>query len=235
MQLLKHVFRLIFPSWCELCGYASEGAVCESCVSRLVRMDNPYCPRCSEKLDSGMSVPPDCYHCRDERYYFDYAVAVYQMNEELRTLIHNFKYKRALYMGEFLGSRMQQAFLDERLSDLDLSEWVVTSVPLHFIRQRKRYFNQSEILAQHLAADLDIPYAPLLERVVPTPHQARLSKRARAKNVEKAFEVKEHAKSFQKVIIVDDVFTTGATVNACAKELTEAGVEHVIVLCLARK
>ena len=234
MKVFHELSRMIFPTWCELCGGGGDHVVCQSCEEDLQRMDPPYCLICSEKMSSPNARTQDCHHCRDTSFSFDYIVASYQMNEPLRDLIHALKYKRALYISTFLGKRMKLAFLDSRLADLDLSEWVITSVPLHFTRQRQRYFNQSEILAKALAKEINTPYHKLLKRIRPTEQQIRLTKFQRAKNVAKAFTSLKGSLP-KKVILVDDVFTTGSTVNECAKVLRKEGVEIVIVICLARK
>ena len=231
---LHHALRLIFPSWCELCDDASEHAVCSSCEEGLIRMDAPFCLRCSEKFDGAAGSPRDCYHCRDLKFSFEFVVTAYQMNEGMRTLVHALKYKKALYLDQFLGRCLRSVFLDDRIATLNLSEWVITAVPLHFSRQRQRYFNQSEILAKTLASETGMRYLSLLKRVRPTRQQIRLTKPERAKNVAGAFANNEESPC-ENVILVDDVFTTGATVNECAKQLKKQGVKRVIVVCLARK
>jgi len=234
MKISRSLSTLIFPTWCELCGVAGDHVVCKQCEEELTRMDPPYCLRCSEKMYGVGRVISDCHYCRDQQFAFDYIVSSYEMNAPLAKLIHTLKYKRALYLAPFLGARMKLALLDDRLEKLNFTEWVITAVPLHFSRQRKRYFNQSELLAKALAKEVKGEYSSLLKRIRPTSQQIRLTKTERAKNVAKAFTVTK-PKIAKKVILVDDVFTTGATVNECAKVLRKNGAKTIIVICLARK
>ena len=232
--MFGQALRLLFPTWCELCGGVTEEAVCAECVQLLIPMEAPYCLRCAEKFDGATDNILRCYHCRDLKFSFQYVVAAYQMNEGMRQLVHALKYKKALYLDKFLGQCIRLALLDDRLASLDLSEWVITPVPLHFTRLRQRYYNQSEIIAERLAKEVGVSVELLLERTRPTQQQIRLTKTERAKNVAGAFQADSNVAG-KKVILVDDVFTTGATVNECAKQLKKQGAHEVVVICLARK
>ena len=233
-RVFGQALRLLFPTWCELCGGETKDAVCAACADLLIPMEAPYCLRCAEKFDGAVGNIAHCYHCRDLKFFFEYVVVGYQMNDELRKLIHALKYKKALYLDKFLGQCLRMALFDDRLAALNLSEWVITPVPLHFTRQRQRYYNQSEVIAEKLAQEIGTPIEFLLQRTRPTQQQIRLTKSQRATNVAGAFTA-EPLSAGKKVILVDDVFTTGATVNECAKQLKKQGAKRVIVVCLARK
>jgi len=233
-MVFRWLLELVFPSWCELCGVrtALYSPLCPDCVRELPQHSLPYCQVCAEKESGGLLS--GCFNCRESVYHFNYIVAAYTLDENMRDLVHTFKYSRGVYMGRFLGSLMRDAFNDPRLAALDLEEWSVCAVPLHKKRESVRYFNQSALLGKALAQDLKVPYGEYLKRVVNTPHQARLNRSEREKNVSKAFTLSKSLLT-QKVFLVDDVFTTGATVNACARVLKQAGAEEVVVITLARK
>ena len=127
---------------------------------------------------------------------------------------------------------MRQAGPVLRASDWDL----IVPVPLHPVKQREREFNQAERLARHLGAATNIPVdASLLRRVLPTRTQTRLTRRERAENVQKAFRMRRgRTLQGERIVLLDDVFTTGATTNACAKILRRNGSGEVCVWTVAR-
>jgi len=236
--VLASLRRLIFPTWCELCHGATTRGICATCQDQALQvLEPPFCLRCSERLEGVGENVPRCAHCRDQDFAFESVITAYELNESLRTLVHSFKYKRSLYLTDLLGELLSQVLSDQRISGLVPEEWVITDVPLHHSRERWRYFNQARLLSQALSHRTTIPYEPLLQRTIRTPHQARLGKRERARNVRGAFTpLYPHVElPSRNIILVDDVFTTGATVNACAQQLRKAGAQRILVVCLARK
>ncbi|HOW68662.1 MAG TPA: ComF family protein [Candidatus Paceibacterota bacterium] len=148
-------------------------------------------------------------------------------------LIHRYKYQRALWLEPFLAGLL----IRQALPVLSSQKWdVLAPVPLFPARQRQREFNQAERLAKNLSQATHIPVeSRLLRRNRPTPSQTRLSRFQRADNVRNAFNVNPrfHIEGHH-VLLVDDVFTTGATTNACARALKKAGAAQVAVWTLAR-
>jgi ComF family protein len=147
--------------------------------------------------------------------------------------IHRYKYQRALWFENFLGDLLvRQAEPELRQEKWD---WIVP-VPLHATKQREREFNQAERLARRLSAASGIPVnSRLLKRVLPTRTQTQLTREQRATNVRHAFVVRPgHRLQGERIIMLDDVFTTGATTSACARVLREAGAGEVCVWTVAR-
>ena len=148
-------------------------------------------------------------------------------------VIHRFKYQRALWFENFLAD----LFLREAVPVLRGQGWdFIVPVPLHPLKEREREFNQAEILARHLGEAIGIPLnAKLLRRVASTLTQTRLTREQRAANMRGAFEVRAGIElNGERVVLVDDVFTTGATTNACARALRTAGAGEVCVWTVAR-
>jgi ComF family protein len=148
-------------------------------------------------------------------------------------VIHRYKYQRALWFEPFLADLLiREAAAELRCGNWD---WIVP-VPLHSAKQREREFNQAERLAQRLSAATAIPlHTSLLRRTKPTLTQTKLTREQRAKNVLKAFARQEGVKlNGGRIVLFDDVFTTGATTSACAKVLRAAGAAEVCVWSLAR-
>lgn len=148
-------------------------------------------------------------------------------------IIHRFKYQRELWFEPFLADLL----LREALPVLRGQKWdFIAPVPLHPVKQREREFNQAGVLARYLSNAATIPLNDkLLRRVSPTATQTLLTREQRAENMRGAFAVRNGAKlNGEKVIILDDVFTTGATTSACAKALKTAGAGDVCVWTVAR-
>ena len=166
------------------------------------------------------------------------AIGVWQNRGAVRTLLHKFKYTRREYLSAALAGFLAPALEDDRL---DRSEdWTVVPVPLHPRRKRERGFNQAYEIARGFARRGSLPFADPLQRTVYTTSQARLSRTQRLRNLRDAFRVRgdvtrKGSLKGASILLVDDVFTTGATTNACARILRrEAKVEKVVVLTLLR-
>jgi len=163
-------------------------------------------------------------------YHFDRAISVLHYTPEVRQLIHRFKYGGISYLSRTLGRWMAQAYKQRCDWELD----IILPVPLHPRRQRQRGFNQSALLARELGRYIDVPVKEnVLVRKKYTPAQAGLSKFQRMQNLRGAFEVREpETVRGKSVLLVDDVFTTGSTVDECSKVLLQAGVQRVYVITL---
>ncbi len=238
------LFQLIFRSGCLLCGETQSGAaVCPGCASTFQRLGSACCAKCGKpRFEPGAVECLSsfvCGVCRTEKWYFDRAVSTFLYEGRMRDAILAFKYGKRFRIGEVLG-RLLARYLPARLTDHPTAgdgtgPDVVIPVPLHISRLREREFNQSAILAKHLATALGVPVQyESLERIRATEFQSMLSPRKRIQNVKNAFKVTHRkAVSGAHVLLVDDIFTHGATANECAKALKKAGAESVIVGTLA--
>jgi ComF family protein len=204
--LLDAILSILFPDRCA--GCARLGALlCQRCHGALT----PY-PRDPERLPNSLD---------GVRVAFVFA-------SPLREVVHQFKYRRVRRLAQPLGQLMA-AHLTARPLAID----AVLPVPLHPQRLAERGFNQAEALAQEVARALGRPLACGLERTRMTGQQAHLDARQRAENVRDAFHWRA-APPPRRLLIVDDVLTTGATIGACAEALRAAGAESVYGLALAR-
>jgi competence protein ComFC len=170
-----------------------------------------------------------CGLCRSGLTGFDAAYSYGAYEGRLRELIHLFKYARMKPLAKRLGDFMSRALPREQSFDL------AVPVPLHWLREWRRGFNQSELLAREAARRCGIPVIRALRRVANTRAQAGLSNTGRRENVARAFRAKRGASlSGRRVLLVDDVMTTGATARACALALKAAGAKSVTLFTLAR-
>jgi ComF family protein len=225
----------VFPSHCALCRAFVEKSrdrgICPACWARIPRVPRPFCLCCGLPLPAHEDLR--CGLCRTHPPLFATARAYGLYQQELRELIHLFKFGGRQDLANPLGLRMASAYDPLPADSLPP---VVIPVPLHPKRLRRRGFNQAELLAGTAARILDLPvYSHGLKRKKDTLPQSGLSDRQRLENVQAAFEVKTFFPiSGRRVLLVDDVLTTGATLNACSKVLLAAGAARVDVLTLAR-
>jgi ComF family protein len=171
-----------------------------------------------------------CGLCRSGLRGFDAAYCYGSYEGALRELIHLYKYGRVQTLAKPLGALLAAALPREERFD------AVTPVPLHWRRQWQRGFNQSELLARTMAARCGIPVVPALRRVRATLTQAGLSNTRRRQNVDTAFECRRGARALagKRILLIDDVLTTGSTAAACARVLKRAGAAKVALLTVAR-
>jgi ComF family protein len=209
--------------------------ICDHCRAAIALLQPPLCELCGEPFDPQAAAGPRCAVCMMARRRFSVARSAAYYEGPLVQLIWRYKYHGQVVLGEPLA-RLMVAALETTAAALDPdSVEVVCAVPLHRSRLRERGFNQSELLAEHLAAAIGRPLRPLLVRTRPTHPQVDLPLRSRAANVRGAFAPNpEEAIPGQRVLLIDDLFTTGATIAACARALHRAGAAELRVFTLAR-
>ncbi|MFM8469554.1 MAG: ComF family protein [Limisphaerales bacterium] len=226
-----------YPPVCQLCGEQratpAEGYVCPACWQNVRFIVPPWCERCGLPYPGDITTAFECSNCRDLDLHFRWARAAVVANDFLRGVIHRYKYNRELWFEPFLADLLVRqaapALRDEKLAG-------IVPVPLHPVKQREREFNQAERLARALAAALGVPVLTnLVKRLQPTRTQTQLDKHARADNVRHAFApVKPRSLHGERLLVLDDVLTTGATTSAVARVLRENGAGEVLVWTLAR-
>jgi len=228
---------LLLPPRCLGCGtdLAEQGALCAACWRRLVFLGPPQCRACGFPLPHSVPSEPLCAACVARPPAFDRARAALRYDEGSRRLILAFKHADRTDAAPTLGRWLARAGR-ELLDDADL----IAPVPLHRWRLLGRGYNQSVLLAAAVARETGRPplVPDLIERVRATPSQQGLGAAQRRANVTpRAFRLhRRHAHRVEgrRVVLVDDVYTTGATAGACAEVLRRGGAEAVDVLALAR-
>lgn len=214
-----------YPPVCGGCG-APGSRWCVKCIARTNRIGFNVCQRCGIEgqvngLCSSCSHSPPAYKALRSWAYFEAS---------LRNALHRLKYKKDVALGEVLARHLV-ALLDE----LDWGVDIIVPVPLGVARQSERGYNQASLLARPLALATDIPYRPkALVKKFDTPSQVGLSTAQRKMNVKDAFTGVYQVVSGKRVLLVDDVCTSGATIENCALALTTAGAKDIYALTLAR-
>ena len=228
---------LVYPEVCQLChaerATAREGFVGAQCWKQVRFIRPPFCDRCGLPFDGDITTAFICTNCHDLELFFTSARSAVVAKTAVLEVIHRFKYSRALWFENFLADLL----LREAVPELRGKNFnAVIPVPLHPLKLREREFNQAEILARQLGDALKIPTeTKILSRISPTLTQTKLTRDQRASNMAGAFAVRDGLRlDGKKFILLDDVFTTGATTNACAKALRQAGAADVCVWTVAR-
>lgn len=234
--MLNALMDVIFPRACAGCGHAVTepcGHLCWDCLARLEWIHSPFCRICGDPIEGEVSLPVVCAGCAARQPAFDRARSVARFRGVLRTILHDFKYRGATWLSRDLVNLLRVCY-ETYFARAGLD--TVTYVPLYSARERERSYNQAFLLAQGLAAVCpSLVLRACLRRVRPTPSQTHLTAGERLANVKSMFSIQTPKNTEgRRILLVDDVMTTGATVNECARMLKTAGAELVGVLTVGR-
>lgn len=196
------------------------------------RLQRPFCERCAEPYPRAIEGEFLCANCRGRKWTLQRVRAAYRAVGTLRETILRFKYGKEYHLRPWLGRWMHDGYRAYYAGE----KWdALVPVPLHPERRKERGFNQSEEIARWLGSRISLPVESGLVRVRPTPPQARLRRVERLRNLRGALAL---APGFdprgRRLLLCDDVFTTGATADACARVLRQAGADEVAALTVAR-
>jgi ComF family protein len=238
--VLDALTSVLAPAPCRICGQALLNAsripICKSCLTSFERISDPMCQCCGRPFVSqvaSQAIKPLCRLCRTNFYAFDRARSFAIYGETVSQAISLLKYEEITRLGIWFADR-----LAEQMSPYG-EEWqadVTIPVPLHPERYRERGYNQAELIARQVAKRLAVPIRTnLLMRIKPRPPQLFLSRNERWKCVRGAYATRNGLKVDKvRVLLIDDVMTTGATLDACARALKKAGATSVLGLTVAR-
>jgi len=231
----KAALSLFYPPHCASCQEATESGVhlCGECEKTIWKICAPFCQRCSQPFEGDVTQELVCSNCTDREVHYDCAVAPYRSRGAVREFIHQFKYSEKLYLRQQLADWLAEGFEDSRIAGQ--KPWALVPVPLHHVRQRERGFNQAEVLARLLSKKTKVPLLNALKRIRYTTTQTRLDRADRMENLHGAFQIRQNAEVLNRhLILIDDVFTTGSTVEECSRILRKAGAASIRVLTVAR-
>jgi competence protein ComFC len=232
---LGAIASLLYPPACVICrASVRAGAyLCDQCDAKVVRIVSPFCQKCSEPFEGAITSEFTCANCAHRTIHFEAAVAAYRSRGIVRQIIHDFKYGHQIYLRQPVGRWLRAALDDARLRHCRFD--IIIPVPLHPTRQRERGFNQASLLAELLSAEVSIPSKLLLERVRYTTTQTALDRAERMENLYNAFRLRKNMDvRGLRVLLIDDVLTTGSTLSECARILKRAGAISVHAATAAR-
>ena len=210
------MLELIYPSVCGICEKIDKEYLCEECKEKLKK----YC----------INEIEDCKE--NKRVYYDYKIKILRYENIVREKIIEYKFNEITY----LYNTMEKIILnDEKICSFLKKYDIIIPVPMYKKRKQSRGYNQTELISKKLAKDLKIESSnKVLRKVIDTKKQSTLTKKERIKNVENAFNV-VNSKSIENknVILLDDIFTTGSTLNECSRMLKLAGTKEIAILTIA--
>lgn len=220
---LASLADMFYPQRCVGCGRRSSDVLCRACFEALPLVGSPVCGRCGLPTAFATFV---CEECKNLDFGFESARAALKYEGVGKEIVHALKYRGYTQVVDRLATPLMLRALDDDRFD------AVVPVPLHRARRRKRGFNQAELLARGIARKINASVSDTLEVVRSTRDQVELSAAQRRANVAGAY--RSRSPLYGRLLLIDDVFTTGATMNACALTLVHAGAKEVHALSLCR-
>jgi len=235
------VLDLLYPPLCVVCRESlSDGrALCDSCDADLPRLTEPFCETCGEPFPGQIEGAFACPNCSKLKFAFEFARPATVRDERTLDMIHRLKYSRELHLAKDLGRLAAEAFADPRLAPALAGNWPLVPVPLHRKRQQHRHFNQAEEISRVLSNYTDLPVLKALQRIRRTEHQTALTRSQRLENLRGAFVITRAGSRWREAspagaVLVDDVLTTGSTIDECAKTLRRAGFLKIFAVTVMR-
>lgn len=236
MNFFKKILEIIFPSHCLYCHkiISAEGLFCNDCWLKLQFITEPKCKICCNLFEFVVAQNLTCSSCLNQRPSYDKAIVIFGYNDIIKKIIGDFKYRD----GTHIAKKLARFLFNHARNEIAQADFIV-AVPLHKKRLRHRKFNQSLMLAR--AISKINPIAKLrpdfLLRIKNTTAQVALKQKQRQRNLKSAFAL--NPKYFaivkdKKILLIDDVMTTGATLENCAKILKKSGAKNVTVLTIAK-
>ncbi|MCR5797027.1 MAG: ComF family protein [Eubacterium sp.] len=231
---MERLLRILYTPRCVVCGKSlglrGLQELCEGCRDKVKIVRGPRCMHCSKPIyDDEQEF---CGDCRDHASQIESGMALLEYNEAARKIVARFKYEGDLDCGIFFTDRM----VDELRSWIEqVNPDIIIPVPVHRTRLRYRGFNQAEVMARRIGERMDIPVDSVsLRRISKTLPQKNLDRNLRYSNLRKSLEVDEKfsCSGRKSVLLVDDIYTTGATLEACASVLKQNGATQVNSICM---
>ncbi|MCR5421421.1 MAG: ComF family protein [Lachnospiraceae bacterium] len=228
MELYERTLDLFFPKRCPVCDdIVNEPGklICDECREELKLIGDPYCLKCGRPVrDPAMRL---CELCREkeEKYRFVKGRAVFEYDDVLKESIYRFKYGGRKEYGEYYAKVMAEALGDQILS---WQPQAFIPIPLHKRRYNVRGYNQASVIAEKLSEILGIPVREdILIRSENTRKQKELSVSQRENNLKKALKIKHYDVKLKNIVLVDDIYTTGSTIDVAAACLIDKGAENI--------
>ncbi len=228
------ILEILYPARCPVCHniVRGKGRVCPSCKKKLCYIKEPKCKKCGKEIER-----PEQEYCRDCQRFahaYDRGAAVFAYDPVMRRSISMFKYHNRREYAKFYAEEMYSRcsyFLKTCRPD------VILPVPVHRLKKRQRGFNQAELVAKELGKLMKVPVVTdYLIRAEKTTPQKELTRQMRKANLKKAFAVTKTGVSYERVLLIDDIYTTGATIDAISEILRENQTKNIffLTICVGR-
>lgn len=222
------LFSIFFPRRCPVCDevilYGKD--ICEECQGKVPYVKEPSCKKCGKALEDERKEY--CGDCGKKKHYFKQGKAVFSYQKGMKLSMYRFKYAGRREYAAFYARSTKEKYGDW-ISRREID--VIVPVPMYPKKKRARGYNQAEIFAKSLGEQLELPVETrLIRRVKNTIPQKELNDKQRKDNLKGAFQLETNIVKYSKILLVDDIYTTGSTVDAMAKCFLEAGIEEIYFL-----
>lgn len=228
---MNFLIELLFPRRCPICDKPVDKMgryVCKKCQDNIEYIESPYCLKCGKSLKE--ETEEYCEDCKNLAHIFDRGRALYEY-DSIKASVYRFKYENRREYAEFFGKQLARK-LGEEIKNWNVD--AIVPIPLHKEREKKRGYNQAVLIARALGRELNIPVEEkLVYRIKPTVPQKELKGKERQNNLKNAFKIGRNDVKLKTIIVVDDVYTTGATMDEMAHCLKCAGIHRIYCISLA--
>lgn len=222
---------LVYPRRCPVCDKAVKpfgSLICDECVGKIKYVKAPYCQKCGKELKDKRAF--FCHDCAHKEHKYDRGMALFSYPGAAES-IYRFKYRGRQEYAAYYAQCMAYV-LGEKILSLHPDAFV--PVPIHVSKKRTRGYNQAEALAEELGKILNVPVnTKLIKRIRKTVPMKELSVEERQNNLKKAFKICHNDVKLSTIVIIDDIYTTGSTIDAMAHKLRQAGIKHIYFVALA--
>lgn len=229
------ITELLYPRCCPVCGeivMPKGELICPECFRKLSFVRQPACKKCGKEITSDRQEY--CYDCSRHKRSFEYGLSLLNYDETAKKSMVKIKYKNKREYLDFYAEAIWQRYSKQLMR---IKPDVLIPVPVHPSRKRRRGFNQAEVLAELLGQRMNVPVADdALCRTRKTAPQKQLGPAERLKNLKEAFAPGRQLDGVKKVLLVDDIYTTGSTIEACTRILKQTGISQVffVTICIGR-
>lgn len=229
MNIWKKILGIIYPKTCRFCGKVSEKELCDVCAKKVIYIEEPRCKCCGKPVR--YAEQEYCYDCQKNTHAYEQGKSLWIHKMPVSLSIYQFKYKNRRIYGEFYAKEMA------RLYGNLIRFWgveVIVPIPLHRRKKRLRGYNQAAVIAKELGKIMGIPVdCNSIVRNRYTRPQKELNDKERKQNLKQAFSVTNKWKNYKRVLLIDDIYTTGSTIDTVAEELKKNGVQKVWFLTIS--
>jgi ComF family protein len=209
----------LYPKSCLICNKEVNDWLCINCRKKLKYLEFNRCPFCAKITKDGAT----CNNCKTD-HYLDGLIASCYLDQNLKKIIYQFKYSQAREIAKILANILAKKIVESNFFD-NKQNLMLAPIPLHPLDRARRGFNQSQLIAKQVSKNLNLNYQPsLIKKVRRTKDQTKLTKQEREKNIKEAFKLNKQIKTGKEktILLIDDVFTTGATLEETAKTIKES-------------
>ena len=229
MNLLKKCLGILYPQTCYFCGKICVTPMCSECAKKITYIDEPRCKKCGKPIR--YEEKEYCSDCEQQNFCYEQGRSLWLHKGPVKWSIYQFKYKNHRVYAEYYARELY------RIYGQKIKAWsidVIIPVPLHWKRRRKRGYNQAEMLAKELGRISGIRVETRnIKRIRETKPQKEMNHKQRKRNVRDAFRVTKRWKGGGNVLLIDDIYTTGNTIDAVARKLKEKGASKVMFLTIS--